>query len=185
MSAVKTLDQTESYQAFVNGLAVASKQLQELTGFDESFAFAARSVHQIGLNDLRTHFHSKQDQIYVLDIHDDQNISGTAGIVINPINTRRLVSAILQEELSAEELDQQISDVIGELSNILINSCLVSLSQALERRLSGGVPYTKASGLDQLEHWGCQPHHSFILFEASFSNQEKLIQGDLHIVVGL
>ncbi len=171
--------------AFCEGLATASSQLAELTNFDETFSFTPTSIHWLATDPRQNAYDTAASECCLLDGLDKDDHTGYAGLIFKEGEARKLVSAILKSDQDGAEVDREKPDVIAEVTNIMINSCLAHLSGALDMKLAGGLPSFDQARVEQMHDFIRTATARVLILRASFENQKKQIKGDVTIAIVL
>lgn len=66
--------------------------------------------------------------------------SGRALLIFPPANSLALVRAVTGDELSEEELEALETEALAETGNVVLNGCLASMANMLQRPLSISLP---------------------------------------------
>jgi len=115
------------------------------------------------------------------------SVSGCALLILAETKSTELVHAIIGEDLSPEQLAELADDTLTETGNIILNGCLASVANMLERSLAMSRPEIcrgYASTLLDMSDTGS--HESFVLFlHVNFSIRSRDVRGYLAIVMDL
>ncbi len=171
--------------AFCEGLATASSQLAELTNFDETFSFTPTSIHWLATDPRQNAYDTAASECCLLEVLDKDDHTGYAGLIFKEGEARKLVSAILKSDQDGEEVDRETPDVIAEVTNIMINSCLAHLAGALDMKLAGGLPSFDHERVERMHDFIRTATARVLILRASFENQKKQINGEVSIAIVL
>lgn len=175
----------EISDAFCEGLATASSQLGELTNFDETFSFTPTSIHFLAADPKQNSYETQAADCCLLEVLDSDAPTGYAGLIFKEGDARKLVGAILKSVEDGDELDREKPDVIAEVTNIMINSCLAHLAEPLDMKLAGGLPSFDSELVAQMQEFIHSATARVLILQASFENEKKHINGDVTIAIVL
>jgi chemotaxis protein CheC len=114
-------------------------------------------------------------------------VTGCALLILPDTKSIALVRAIVGEDLSAAEMAEMADDTLSETGNIILNGCLGSIANMLERSLAMSVPELRrgyGAALLDIRDTGTQ--ESFVLFlHVNFSIRTRDLRGHIAIVMDL
>ena len=161
--------------------------LSELTGNRVELEVPEVTVHPIAeLSDALTHFVSGE----VATVHQifAGAVAGDALLLLNHEGAVNLVDLLTGIDLPSRRLAESSKEVLSEVGNILLNSCLGVFGDLLQVRFSFTVPrlHLESLGvlLDSLVIGRDELHHALIV-GAKFRLQDSEITGCLVIILGI
>jgi chemotaxis protein CheC len=88
----------------------------------------------------------------IVTVHQIFNgpISGDAMLILNQNDSRKLVNLLLNQDGNDSLTDSSMRDVLSEVGNILLNSCLGMFGNILKIRITFTVPQLQLETLDNL-----------------------------------
>jgi chemotaxis protein CheC len=131
------------------GFSKSAASLSELTGY--RILLGTPDVRIIPIEDL-----AKVLSEIIIDkivtVHQIFNgpISGDAMLIINQQDSKNLVNLLLDENNDGAVPESSMKDVLSEVGNILLNSCLGMFGNILNIRITFTVPQLQLETLDQL-----------------------------------
>jgi len=115
------------------------------------------------------------------------SVNGCALLILTETRGNQLVQAVVGEDLTPEQLAELTDDTLTETGNIILNGCLASIANMLERSLAISVPEVRrgyGSALLDISDTGSQ--ESFVMFlYVNFSIRSRDVRGHLAIVMDL
>ena len=127
-------------EIFNQGVGRASAMIEELAGCE--VFLTVPEVNILLLKDL----------VEVIKEAEGENISGvvqkysgpfegSAIMIYSEQSTLQLIQLIMGTETPLEQLNEMESDALGELGNIVLNSCLSAIGNILESEIETEIPY--------------------------------------------
>ncbi|WFP51122.1 chemotaxis protein CheX [Methylomonas sp. EFPC3] len=107
-------------------------------------------------------FVSRPEALKVIQAKTDRDVSGVCqqfdGVMGGDVlllfpeeKSLQLVRAVLQQDLSLEDLTEMEQEAMAEIGNVILNGCLCSIADLFNQRISGGIPeFVKGSLADIL-----------------------------------
>lgn len=142
--------QKEAITELINvGFAKSATSLSELTGY--------RTL--LGPPDVKLLPISELSEVLsgiipdrIVTIHQIFNgaIAGDAMLILNQDDSKKLVKLLLNEPGTASLSEASVKDVLSEVGNIMLNSCLGMFGNLLKIRISFTVPQLQIETLDKL-----------------------------------
>lgn len=88
----------------------------------------------------------------IITVHQIFNgpVSGDAMLIFNHKDSKKLVNLLLNQHESDSITDASMKDVLSEVGNILLNSCLGMFGNILKIRITFTVPQLQLETLDKL-----------------------------------
>jgi chemotaxis protein CheC len=88
----------------------------------------------------------------IVTVHQIFNgpISGDAMLILNQNDSKKLVNLLLDQDGADSLTDSSMRDVLSEVGNILLNSCLGMFGNILKIRITFTVPQLQLETLDNL-----------------------------------
>ncbi|MCB8883666.1 chemotaxis protein CheX [Acidisoma cellulosilytica] len=113
--------------------------------------------------------------------------SGRALLIFPEANSLALVRAVAGDELSAEELVEMEHEALAETGNVILNGCLGTMANMLQRSLSLTIPeIIKGDGAVLFDAWGQNGTDGLVLFlYIDFSVRQRDIRGYIAMIMNL
>lgn len=131
------------------GFSKSAASLSELTGY--RILLGTPDVKVVPIDELA---HALSDIVpdKIVTVHQIFNgpISGDAMLILNHQDSKKLVSLLLDGRNDESITDSSIRDVLSEVGNILLNSCLGMFGNILKIRITFTVPQLQLETLDNL-----------------------------------
>lgn len=141
--------QQDSITRLINiGFSRSAASLSELTGY--RILLGPPDVKLLPIEELSTVL-SEIIPDRIVTIHQIFNgaIAGDAMLILNQDESKKLVSLLLNERTSSLS-EASVKDVLSEVGNIMLNSCLGMFGNLLKIRISFTVPQLQLETLDKL-----------------------------------
>ena len=115
------------------------------------------------------------------------DVSGCALLILPETKGAALVRAVVGEGLSDAELAELANDTLSETGNIILNGCLGSIANMLERSLAMSIPeLRRGSGAALLDISDTGAQESFVLFlHVNFAIRSRDLRGHIAVVMDL
>jgi chemotaxis protein CheC len=142
--------QKDSITELINiGFSKSAASLSELTGY--RILLGTPSVRVLHIDELASVL-SGIIPDKIITVHQIFNgpISGDAMLILNQNDSKKLVSLLLDGKSDESLTDSSIRDVLSEVGNILLNSCLGMFGNILKIRITFTVPHLQVETLDNL-----------------------------------
>lgn len=107
------------------------------------------------------------------------DLEGRASLVFPPASAATLVSLLVEED---EDLDEMRTAALSEVGNIVLNSLMGSMTNALGRHIAYSVPIYQEESSDRLLPPGEGP---LLLVRAHFQARGQLVRGDVLLLFRL
>lgn len=162
------------------GMNEASSTLTDLTG--SPLNFQAPSIVTMEAGSLLYLLKGKfgQQQVCAVQLPFAGRLMGTAQLFFNPASAVALAAALTGEEPSALDFATAQEETLTEVGNIVLNSVLGSMSNALTQRLTFEVPLYSEVEIDQLVKGLSEDFNAAILLAQSmFQIPEFDVEGDI------
>lgn len=131
------------------GFSKSAASLSELTGY--RILLGIPEVKVIPIEELSVHLsHIIPDKIVTVHQIFNGPISGDAMLILNHQDSKKLVSLLLDGRNDQSLTDASIRDVLSEVGNILLNSCLGMFGNILRIRITFTVPQLQLETLENL-----------------------------------
>lgn len=113
--------------------------------------------------------------------------SGRALLILPTSNSLQLVRAVVGDELSDDELREMETEALTETGNVILNGCLATMANMLERPLSMSVPQiVHGQGAQLFESADFPPADNLVLFlYINFSVRERDVRGYIAMIMDL
>ena len=114
------------------------------------------------------------------------SINAKAFLVFPEDKTKEIVRRMLGNSASADELREMEQEALCEIGNIILNSCMSSLSEALQAGFQCSMPAYHMGLTDNvLSSYNAGDSNSFMFFMINFSMHEAKIDGYLVFLLNL
>jgi chemotaxis protein CheC len=145
-----TDSQKDAIAELINiGFSKSAASLSELTGY--RILLGAPDVRVLPIEEL-SNVLSDIVVDKIVTVHQIFNgpISGDAMLILNQKDSKKLVSLLLDNTAEDNVPDSSVRDVLSEVGNILLNSCLGMFGNILKIRITFTVPQLQLETLDKL-----------------------------------
>lgn len=117
----------------------------------------------------------------------DGPFSGRALLIFPESNGLRLVRAIVGDEMGEDELVEMEAEALAETGNVILNGCLGSMANMLQKSLKMSIPDVKRGNSASLFHVGTEDTtEGFVLFlYINFSVRDRDIRGYIAMIMDL
>lgn len=145
-----TENQTDALTELINiGFSKSAASLSELTGY--RILLGTPAVRLLPISELSNVL---SDIVHdrIVTVHQIFNgvISGDAMLILNQNDSRKLVSLMLDDIASDSLSNASVKDVLSEIGNIMLNSCLGMFGNILKIRITFTVPHLQLETLESL-----------------------------------
>jgi chemotaxis protein CheC len=142
--------QKEAITELINvGFSKSASSLSELTGYKTLLG-----TPDVKLQPIDELSEALSDIIpdRIVTVHQIFNgaIAGDAMLILNQDDSKKLVNLLLDEPGTAYLSEASVKDVLSEVGNIMLNSCLGMFGNLLKIRISFTVPQLQIETLDKL-----------------------------------
>lgn len=131
------------------GFSKSAASLSELTGY--RILLGTPEVKLLPIEELAKVL---SDLVYdkIVTVHQIFNgaLAGDAMLILNQEDSKKLVKLLLNEDGSDSISEASVKDVLSEVGNIMLNSCLGMFGNILKIRISFTVPQLQLETLDKL-----------------------------------
>lgn len=143
-------------ETFNMALGEASAQFADLV--NEEIDLAVPDVELVHRNELVRRFNDPDDvtehpvmcRISQAFVSKQADIGTLAMLLFPERGSLEIVRRMLGEDVSAERLTELEQDALGEIGNIIINSCMNSLAHIFDREMKGSLPEVRSGPVDEL-----------------------------------
>ncbi len=113
--------------------------------------------------------------------------SGRALLIFPEENSLELVRAVTGDELTAQEVIDLEPEALAETGNVILNSCLATMANMLQRSLSMTIPEVlRGNGADLFEISDGSPADGLVLFlYIDFAVRQRDIRGYIAMLMDL
>jgi chemotaxis protein CheC len=177
--------QLDALTELVNlGVSSAATNLSELVGEEVVLSVPRASVvtREEAIVNLREHGAKR-----LVGIHQDfdGDIRGRALLIFPEARSLELIRALVGAELSLDDIMELEQEALAETGNILLNSCLSTIANSLERNLKISLPEViHGEGVDFFgQHSGA--HETVLFIYINFAVKQRDIQGFLAMILDL
>ncbi len=112
-------------------------------------------------------------------------ITGSAALLFPGERSLELVRAVIGEDLPAEEISELEQETLAEIGNIILNSCLATIANALKTELHSSLPEPCRAGRTGLARLLGGEDGVILLVQIDFSLKSRNLQGYLAFVIDL
>lgn len=126
------------------------------------------------------------DQLVAVGEEFRGSFSGAAVMVFPVSNSLELVRAVLPHMADLDEIIEMEQEALSEIGNILINSCLSTLANMLQQRITTSLPRViYGAALEILTYGGTTESDQVMVFHVDFTMKERGIKGFILIVMSV
>lgn len=145
-----TVNQKDAITELINiGFSKSAAALSELTGY--RILLGAPEVKVLPIEELSSVLSDiVVDKIVTVHQIFNGPVSGDAMLILNQTDSRKLVNLLLDGSEDDTLTDSSLRDVLSEVGNILLNSCLGMFGNVLKIRITFTVPQLQLETLDKL-----------------------------------
>jgi chemotaxis protein CheC len=113
--------------------------------------------------------------------------SGRALLIFPESNSLELVRAVTGDALSAQEVIDIEQEALAETGNVILNSCLATMANMLQRSLAMTIPEVlRGDGAKLFDVWEGSPADGLVLFlYIDFAIRERDIRGYIAMLMDL
>ena len=159
---------------FTKGMEEATAMLGEMLDTSPSFTISALSVDVAEINGDQ----SQDDQVYGGDIQENEICLGTAALIFAPGEASNLVASLLEVDSVEEIDDMEKNDVLSEVANVVLNCCIKSLADNIEKPILMGIPALLINSPYLKSREG-------VILSSHFSNNDRGLSGKVKILLPL
>ena len=184
-----TLDELEldALTELVNiGVSRAAVSLRTLVG--QEILLSVPSVQVVTRADAaRIIAERGEDRLVAVHQAFDGDISGRALLIFPETKSLELVRAVTGGELPLEDIIELEQEALAETGNIILNGCLATIANQLQRSLKMSLPeIVRGSGSDLFSLAGSSQADDMALFlYIDFAVKERDIRGYIAMLMGL
>jgi chemotaxis protein CheC len=128
----------------------------------------------------------ENDAKRLVGIHQDfdGDIRGRALLIFPEARSMELIRALVGAELSPDDIMELEQEALAETGNILLNGCLSTMANSLERNLKISLPEViHGDGADLFRH--CNADERVLFIYINFVVKQRDIQGFLAMILDL
>ncbi|HYH38862.1 MAG TPA: chemotaxis protein CheC [Azospirillum sp.] len=126
------------------------------------------------------------DQLVAVGEEFQGSFSGAAVMVFPVSNSLELVRAVLPHMADLDEIIEMEQEALSEIGNILINSCLSTLANMLQQRITTSLPRViYGAAIEILTYGGDTDSDQVMVFHVDFTMKERGIKGFILIVMSV
>ena len=127
---------------------------------------------------------TRQDQLVAVRQAFHGDVSGRALLIFPEKNSLELVRAVAGERLSLEDILDLEHEALAEIGNIILNACIATVANLLERNLTMSLPEIVRGDSDGLFDLGAAIADDVVLFvHINFSLKGHRIMGYVAMVM--
>jgi chemotaxis protein CheC len=129
----------------------------------------------------------RDDKLVAVHQAFDGDIAGRALLIFPETNSLELVRAVTGGELPLEDIIELEQEALAETGNIILNGCLASMANMLQRSLRMSLPeIVRGSGSDLFELAGVSEQEDAVLFlYIDFAVKQRDIRGYIAMLMDL
>lgn len=154
-----------------------------------SLSALANNKYEVTLSLPKVELVTIDEMVKILKIESDNKIttvsqdysgpfSGTAHMIYSHTSSLRLVSLMLGSSVPHQNISELEEDALMEIGNILINSCLDSLSQMFQEDIETSLPkITIGTPLEVFIELGTAPTDKITFIKSYFNIEEENLKG--------
>ncbi len=178
-------DQSDALGELVNlGMGKAASVISEM--LNEKVSLSAPEIKIIEYSQFQSSIGEFANLISVVQMKFFGPFSGISTIVFPPESATNLVTALMGEDVSSEEIDCMRYNTLNELGNILLNSVVGNLTNMLHERVNFGVPeYLEGETTPTLKRLNLSPTDPCLTARTRFIVRDLEIKGDIILVFTL
>jgi chemotaxis protein CheC len=168
------------------GVSRAAANLRKMVG--EEVLLSVPSVEIISHRTAATVIREREGEKLVAVRQDFAGaIQGRALLIFPQANSLELVRAVLGGDPPAEELAEMEREALSETGNVILNSCLATMANMLQRSLTLSLPLVlHGDGGKLLGHAEAEVDNCLVLFlYINFSVRNRSIRGYIAMVLDL
>jgi chemotaxis protein CheC len=168
------------------GVSRAAANLRKMVG--EEVLLSVPSVEIISHRTAATVIREREGDKLVAVRQDFAGaIQGRALLIFPQANSLELVRAVLGGDPPAEELAEMEREALSETGNVILNSCLATMANMLQRSLTLSLPLVlHGDGGKLLGHAEAEVDNCLVLFlYINFSVRNRSIRGYIAMVLDL
>lgn len=131
------------------GFSKSAASLSELTGY--RILLGTPEVRLLPIDELAREL-SERVVDKIVTVHQIFNgpIAGDAMLILNQNDSKKLINLLLNDSESVSLSEESLKDVLSEVGNIMLNSCLGMFGNILKIRITFTVPQLQLETLDKL-----------------------------------
>jgi len=127
---------------------------------------------------------TRQDLLVAVRQAFHGDVSGRALLIFPEKNSLELVRAVAGERLSLEDILELEHEALAEIGNIILNACIATVANLLERSLTMSLPEIVRGGSEGLFNLGVAVGDDVVLFvHINFSLKGHQIMGYVAMVM--
>jgi chemotaxis protein CheC len=132
---------------------------------------------------------SERESAHLVAVHQtfDGDICGRALLIFPEAKSLELVRAVVGGDLSIEEIIELEQEALAETGNVILNACLATMANQLERTLKISLPEVLHG--DSLDFFSLEPPpepgDTVMLIYIDFSVRERDIQGYIAMLLDM
>lgn len=178
--------QLDALTELVNlGVSSAAMSLSELVREEVALSVPKACVvtREQAIANLRDHGEKR-----LVAIHQDfeGDIRGRALLIFPEARSMELIRALVGTELSLDDIIELEQEALAETGNILLNGCLSTIANSLERNLKISLPEViHGEGADFFRSDAADGNEAVLFIYINFAVKQRDIQGFLAMVLDL
>lgn len=115
----------------------------------------------------------------------DGEIRGRALLIFPEARSMELIRALVGAELSLDDIIELEQEALAETGNILLNGCLSTIANSLERNLKISLPEVIHGEGPDLFRGSADAHETVLFIYINFAVKQRDIQGFLAMILDL
>ena len=167
------------------GVSRAAASLRTMVG--EEVLLSVPSVSVVTRAQAAEIIGERDDKLVAVHQAFDGDIAGRALLIFPETNSLELVRAVTGGELPLEDIIELEQEALAETGNIILNGCLATMANLLQRSLRMSLPeIVRGSGSDLFELAGVSEQEDVVLFlYIDFAVKQRDIRGYIAMLMDL
>jgi chemotaxis protein CheC len=167
------------------GVSRAAVSLRTMVG--DEVLLSVPSVSVVTRAEAARIIGERDDKLVAVHQAFDGDIAGRALLIFPETNSLELVRAVTGGELPLEDIIELEQEALAETGNIILNGCLASMANMLQRSLRMSLPeIVRGSGSDLFELAGVSEQEDAVLFlYIDFAVKQRDIRGYIAMLMDL
>jgi chemotaxis protein CheC len=167
------------------GVSRAAASLRTMVG--DEVLLSVPSVSVVTRSEAARIIGERDDKLVAVHQAFDGEFAGRALLIFPETNSLELVRAVTGGELPLEDIIELEQEALAETGNIILNGCLATMANMLQRSLRMSLPeIVRGSGSDLFELAGVSEQEDVVLFlYIDFAIKQRDIRGYIAMLMDL